>query len=212
MGKRAAEMASFARSRTVDDDDDKVNGNSEGLSFGQSLLANMCDLYPPGYKRPDMKDALMKAGLEEEEAKKVKEARYAKASNMKSRKGLPDNVTVDDAMYTYDFGFERFEKNPYRIVNKSIAGRSISSLQNIKDLVFLVLTGLRKLPRIEGKTLYRGVRADVNTDEDHYSEGSTVTWPAFSSTSPSMKSTKAFLASGSGSGKAASTLFIIENG
>ena len=95
---------------------------------------------------------------------------------------------------------------------KAFARRNISSLQNIKDLVFLVLTGLRKLSRVEGKTLYRGVRADVNTDEDYYHEGNTVTWPAFSSTSPSMKSTKAFLSSGSRSGKAASTLFIIENG
>ena len=129
---------------------------------------------------------------------------------------LPKNVTVDDAaaiaMYTYDFGFEKLEKNPYRIINKNIASRNFSGLQDIKDLIFLVLTALRKLPRVEGKTLYRGVRADVNTDEDHYSEDNTITWPALSSTSPSMKSTKAFLASGSKSGKAAGTLFIIEDG
>ena len=56
------------------------------------------------------------------------------------------------------------------------------------------------------------MRAEVNTDEDHYSEGNTITWPALSSTSPSMKSTKVFLASGSSTGKAAGTLFIIEGG
>ena len=49
-------------------------------------------------------------------------------------------------------------------------------------------------------------------DEDHYCEGNVITWPAFSSTSPSMKSTKAFLAEGAKSGKAAGTLFIIEGG
>ena len=49
-------------------------------------------------------------------------------------------------------------------------------------------------------------------DEDHYHEGNTITWPALSSTSPDMKATKSFLAKGSKTGKAAGTLFIIEDG
>ena len=78
------------------------------------------------------------------------------------------------AMYTYDFGFEKLENNPYRLINKNIAGRNFSGLQQVKDLVFLVISALRKLPRVEGRTLYRGVRAEVNMDEDHYFEGNTI--------------------------------------
>ena len=49
-------------------------------------------------------------------------------------------------------------------------------------------------------------------DEDHYHEGNVITWPALSSTSPDMNTTKKFLAKGSRTGKATGTLFIIEDG
>ena len=73
------------------------------------------------------------------------------------------------------------------------------------------MTALRKLPRVTGRTLYRGVRGKMNLDKDHYYKGNVVMWPALSSTSPDMDTTKAFLAKGSKSGEATGTLFIIEN-
>ena len=63
------------------------------------------------------------------------------------------------------------------------------------------MTALRKLPRVTGMYLYRGVRSEVKLDEDHYHEGNTVTWPALSSTSPDMIATKTFLAKGESTGK-----------
>ena len=62
--------------------------------------------------------------------------------------------------------------------------------------MYLVMTALQKLPRVTGQVLYRGVRGEVNLDKDHYSKGNVVVWPALSSTSPDMETTKAFLAKG----------------
>ena len=76
------------------------------------------------------------------------------------------------------------------------------------------MTALRKLPRVTGQVLYRGVRGEVNLDKDHYSKGNVVVWPALSSTSPDMSTTKAFLEKGSKKkkkGKESGTLFIISN-
>ena len=79
-------------------------------------------------------------------------------------------------------------------------------------MLYLVTSALRKLPRVTGRTLYRGVRGEVSLDKDHYHKGNVVTWPALSSTSPDMGTTKAFLAKGSKSGEATGTLFIIDKG
>ena len=111
-------------------------------------------------------------------------------------------------MYTYDFGAKDFENNPYRIINR----KNFAEIQKASGLLYLVMSALRKLPRVTGRTLYRGVRGEVSLDKDHYHKGNVVTWSAFSSTSPDMEATKTFLAKGSKGGKATGTLFIIEKG
>ena len=110
-------------------------------------------------------------------------------------------------MYTYDFGSKDFESNPYRIINRSFA-----EMQRASGLMYFVMSAPRKLPRVTGRMLYRGVRGEVSLDKDHYHRGSVVTWPALSSTSPGMEATKTFLAKGSKSGEATGTLFIIDKG
>ena len=112
------------------------------------------------------------------------------------------------AMYTYDFGSKDFESNPYRIINR----RNFAEMKRVSELLYLVMSALRKLPRVTGRTLYRGVRGEVSLDRDHYHKGNVVTWPALSSTSPDMETTKGFLAKGSKSGEATGTLFIIDKG
>ena len=111
-------------------------------------------------------------------------------------------------MYTYDFGSKDFESNPYRIINR----RNFAEMQRASGLLYLVISALRKLPRVTGRTLYRGVRGEVNLDNGYYNKGNVVTWPALSSTSPDMEATKAFLGKGSESGDATGTLFIIDKG
>ena len=57
------------------------------------------------------------------------------------------------AMYTYDFGSKNFESNLYRIINRNFA-----EMQRVSGLLFLVMSALRKLPRVTGRMLYRGVK------------------------------------------------------
>ena len=202
--------STYVRVVTMDDND--LNNS---VAAGKSL-DSLYKMYPPGFLRPAMIDALLKADLPEKKATYICEACVDSASFAKEDGKLFEGFTEDDAaaiaMYTYDFGASEFECNPYRIINLSLVERNFSLLQKVSGMLYLVMTALRKLPRVTGVSLYRGVRSKVNLDEDHYHEGNTVTWPALSSTSPDMKATKTFLAKGSKSKKAKGTLFIIENG
>ena len=70
-------------------------------------------------------------------------------------------------MYTYDFGPKDFESNPYRIINR----RNFAEMQRASGLLYLVMTALRKLPRVTGRTLYRGVRGEASLDEGPLPQG-----------------------------------------
>ena len=61
----------------------------------------------------------------------------------------------------------------------------------VRDVLYLVMSALRKLPATKGMMLYRGIHGKVELSQ--YKEGSTVTWPRFSSTSPNMNVTKNFM-------------------
>ena len=74
-------------------------------------------------------------------------------------------------MYTYDFGSKNFESNSYRINNK----RNFAEMKRASGLLYLVMSALRKMPRVTGRTLYRGVRGGVSLDKDHYHKGNVVT-------------------------------------
>lgn len=184
----------------------------------KSILTN---LYPRSYTRPTMRDALLKAKLTEEQTDLIC-ARCEEVAKAKATENglLFDGFTEEDAaaiaMYTYEFGGKEFENNPYRIINRGLVEKKLDKLRDMDGLLYLVMTALRKLPRVTGITLYRGVRGEVNMDENHYCKGNVVTWPALSSTSPNMEETKKFLAKGTkkkkkNNNKAKGTLFIIEN-
>ena len=189
---------------------------TEGFVAEEDRESALSDLYPQDYTRPTMRDALLDAGLTDEYAEVICHACEKAAHDIVERENLPEGFTEEDAaaiaLYTYDFGAEDFENNPYRIINKSIASGNYNSLQQASGLLYLVMSALRKLPRVTGRTLYRGVRGKVDLDDGYYYNGNVITWPALSSTSPNMDTTKKFLAKGTASGCAAGTLFIIEDG
>ena len=97
-------------------------------------------------------------------------------------------ITQSDAMalaiYTYDNGeeeLENFEKNPYRIVNKSLNEQNEYDLVDLKGYILRLIAALRKLPAYDKtKTLYRAV---TNIGDDYKKVGNTLNWPAFTSTS-----------------------------
>ena len=189
--------------------------DDQGTITTGKALSKLDNLYPSGYAKPSMKEALTKAGLSKAQANSVVDACNSLAKTLREEgEKLFEGFTEEDAaavaMYTYDFGSNEFESNPYRIVNKSLVGRNYAALQKASGLLYLVMAALRKLPRTTGRTLYRGVRNEVNLDEDHYYEGNVIAWTALSSTSPDMNAVKDFLANGSSTGNASGTLFIIE--
>ena len=198
----------------------RVLGNlGESTPTRASPVIEICQkdtLYPKDYTKPDMKSALLEAGLTGEQADQVCNTCIMISERAKEEGKLFDGFTEEDAaaiaMYTFDFGSDNIESNPYRLINKSLSSQDPKEIMKIRGILCLVMAALRKLPRVSNKILYRGLRGGVCLDEDHYCEGNSVSWAALTSTSPDSKATKGFLARGSNTGKASGTLFIIENG
>ena len=210
------DVPAFNGTRFTTVQEEELNGD---IAVGKTL-DSLYKMYPPSYVKPTVKDALAKAGLSEKKSSMICSACQKAALSAKGESMLFKGFTEDDAaaiaMYTYDFGYKEFECNPYRIVNISLVDRNFNSLQKASGILYLVMTALRKLPRVSGMMLYRGVRGEVNLDKDHYREGNIITWPALSSTSPDMKTIKIFL-TGKPNRKTNrknrnGTLFIIEDG
>ena len=103
------------------------------------------------------------------------------------KQGLLEDLEITQAdaialtIYTYDFGQERFEANPYRIINRRLNERSKNEVDNLKGYILRLLAALRKLPPYNGvETLYRAV---TNVSENYKKVGSILNWSAFTSTS-----------------------------
>ena len=109
-------------------------------------------------------------------------------------------------MYTFDFGGEEEEgmhdKNPYRLLDSALdskkKGKKEESkkderIKGVRDVLCLVMTALRKLPVVEGvcDAVPRG--QEGGGSEAVQGGAGTIVWAAFSSPSPDMKGTKAFL-------------------
>ena len=137
---------------------DEVENNVSAKNM-ESVLSN---LYPKGYVRPTMKEALEKAELTGKQMNMICSACDIAVSVISGKGKLFEGFTEEDAaavaMYTYDFGGKEYESNPYRIINKSLVGRNFAELQRASGLLYLLMTALRKLPSMAGKKLYRGVR------------------------------------------------------
>ena len=125
--------------------------------------------------------------------------------------GLTDDEAGAISSYTLQL---ESSKSVYEIINKSLAcSRDRNSLMDTRKLIFLFLSGLRKLRRFKpkaGQALYRGFKARVPTTEaeanghQYYASGRTVTWWGFTSTTTDSSVTNSFTRSDT-----ASTLFSI---
>ena len=191
------EMARRAvRSRVVE-----KSIETEDASSYNSAFKHVEEIYPKDYKPPQsIKEALMNAGMNEEDAEEVDIECIGNAELLKDKGLVTEEFNVEDAaavaLYTFDFGKDgMYEMNPYRLLNKALSTKKkeekAKQLVKVRDVLYLVMCALRKLPAVKGVTLYRGIRDKV--DMNQYKEGSTVTWPGFSSTTPDMNTTKAFL-------------------
>ena len=129
-------------------------------------LNNLKDFYPVPYPRPTLKEALYMAGLGSKEIEDIADVCYKKARSLEETGALPEGLTVDDAaaivMYTYRFGSYTNSSNPYCLLYAALVSKSEANLQKIKGIMYLVMSALRKIPVIHGKTLHRGIRAEVD--------------------------------------------------
>ena len=187
----------------------------ERMELIQEPQCQLDKMYPQKYPKPSLKAALVEADLTEEQADQVSSECDAVANRAEAEGKLVNGLTKDDAaaiaMYTYDFGPSKIESNPYRIINKALTSRDPKIIKSARGLLCLLMAALRRLPRVSGMTLYRGVRGDFSLDGERYVEGNIITWPALTSASPDVNATKASLARGSAKGKASGTFFVIEN-
>ena len=200
----------------------------------EDSLNKKIGFYPEFYTRYGeitMREALKTAGLKGELANKVIEDCYKKARDIEEDNKLPRGLTVDDAaviaMYTFDFGRkDLYDYNPYRIINNALRERRGKELEKAKDLIYILMKALRKLPVVHGKDLYRGIIVDAYERPNQqaapsgskpypklsdYKKGAEITWDALSSTSPDMEVTRQFLAQKTVAGKIG-ILFTIKGG
>ena len=153
-------------------------------------------VYPKDYRPPSsLKEALTNSGMDDALADEVVEACDLNISLNNPSQEYSNGFNRDDAMavsmYTFDFGNANYDLNPYRMLNGALASQDVEEVKKVRDMLYVVMTSLRRMPVVRGVTLYRGIRSSI--DMSVHKVGAVISWPAFSSTTPNMKTTKSFL-------------------
>ena len=116
------------------------------------------------------------------------------ASGEIRKSGLTEEEAAAVFVYTYDFGKDDWEKNPFRVVNKVLAERNTHTLPRLCGYILHLLSALRKLPKWNGGgVLYRGVEGPVSPSVREV--GNVMSWPAFTSTTVDESTVGSFIAS-----------------
>jgi hypothetical protein len=91
-----------------------------------------------------------------------------------------DGLTQDQSasIMLYSMEWPENEESLYHTLNSTLRAEKRSLLKPWFLYLKLILTGLAKLPSLEGRTFYRGVKKNLT---DIYREGKTVVWWGFSS-------------------------------
>ena len=166
------------------------------------------------YRVQSINKILARTGLDRGRAEKI----MTECKAVTKRAGLdgkaPAKLTKNDvesiAFYTLYFGSSDFEYAPYRMLNNALASDNAEDLREARDLLFDVLSALRKLPRCKREVLYRGMKGSV--DRSVYSVGAVVMWHGLFSVSTNINTVKSFLSSSEELDVSHGTLFVIEDG
>ena len=120
-------------------------------------------LYPADYEKPTLKKALTNAGFREARAEEVVSRCYRHADQLLAEKKLPKGVTLDDAaaLSLYTMETDGLSIKPYRMINDALMEGKVEELDRVKDMLYLVMCALRKMPVVYNKPLYRGITKDV---------------------------------------------------
>jgi hypothetical protein len=97
-------------------------------------------------------------------------------------KNPADGLTSDEsaAIILYSMEWPEDNQSLYHILNSTLRAEKRSLLKPWFLYLKLVLTGFNKLPSLEGRTFYRGVKQDLSSN---YPPGKTIVWWGFSSCS-----------------------------
>ena len=187
-------------------------------------VCRLCDSSPFDYDRGDTKslnsedsisifkdlqgqhitleDALESAGANDEFALESKKF----VTKIKEDSEIAGFGLLDDeiaAIVCYTLEGENGMKPPYKIINESLAGtRDTEKLMKTRKLVYLLLSGLRKLPRFrpsKRQMFCRGIRKKVPKSQleangrQYYEKGNTVTWWGFTSTTTDVEVVNDFI-------------------
>lgn len=157
----------------------------------------------PG-NRISLEDALISAGIQNYGSFLRESIRLVNlAREIPEIEGL--DLTDDEAgaISCYTLQAEKGNKSPYEVINEVLAkSRDRKELMFTRKLLYLLLCGLRKLPRFRpstGQVLYRGLRLKVPQSKEeakgyqYYAKGRIVTWRGFTSTTTDLSATNDFI-------------------
>ena len=140
---------------------------------------------------PTLEEALKTAKIPDHDVVLADSIRQGKAA-MKKLGQVISHLTNDEAGAIACYTLELGDQSLYKIANTAISTtRSNQGLNASIKFIYLLLSGLRKLPRYvlkPGEKLYRGIATKVPTTPEeanghqHYTKGLTVTWWSFTST------------------------------
>ena len=115
----------------------------------------MCQPVPRGIPHPLDARSTARSRYDRETARVIVEKCTAIGESAEDNGDLFEGFSVDDAaavaLYTYDFGPEFFESNPYRLLNKALIGTTNEDLKKVRGMLSVIMSALRKLPRGTGK-------------------------------------------------------------
>ena len=139
----------------------------DGSAF-RSRFRNRKKIYPDDYVPPEgIADALVKAGLEEGTANEIANMCTTTIEERDMRGCISGDFTLDDAaavcLYTLELDKKKYEMSPYDLLNRALRTEKnvVKEIVKVRDVLYLVMTALRKLPVERGVTLYRGIRSKV---------------------------------------------------
>ena len=165
--------------------------------------------------KPTLEKALREAGVPNHDIvleNSIEFSSLAREDPEIAELGLTDDEAGAISCYTLEAA--EGIKSPYAIINQGLAGsRNRATLSSTRKLIYLLLSGLRKLPRFRasrGQIFHRAIKVRVPQSRGEangrqfYAKGRTVTWWGFTSTTTDLGAMQDFI-----DGASESTLFNI---
>lgn len=188
----------------------KINYDSGAYPTSQMKIDSIYtdDYVPPQPNASGIQNALISAGFSPEESQRIVSSALGGGAEM-SDPFAPIRVYAYDDV-TNDVTNDVSDKRVPNVINGALIGGGAEELRGIRDILFLVMGSLRRMPVEQDLTLYCGSRMKV-TSAPGYSKGNFVFWPGFASATTDRGYAMEMLRGKDGR-EEHGTLFVIEHG